>query len=129
LSHQAFVLKTTESDKGKPIGKTMLQSLLLFVFAGLCEIGGGYLFWLWLREGKSVGFAIAGMIILAIYGVVPTLQPVNFGRAYAAYGGVFIVLSILWGWKVDGVVPDRYDWLGGGIALLGVLVMMYAPRI
>lgn len=106
----------------------MIQSLLFFVIAGLCEIGGGYLFWLWLREGKSFWLAVVGVIILAIYGVVPTLQPANFGRVYAAYGGVFIVLSILWGWMVDRVAPDKYDWLGGWIALLGVLVIMYAPR-
>ena len=106
----------------------MIQSLLLFVVAGICEIGGGYLFWLWLREGKSVWLAVIGVIVLAIYGVVPTLQPANFGRAYAAYGGIFIVLSILWGWMIDGFPPDKYDWFGGWIALLGVLVMMYAPR-
>ncbi len=106
----------------------MIQSLFLFVLAGLCEIGGGYLFWLWLREGKSAWLALIGTIILAIYAVLPTLQTVNFGRAYAAYGGVFVVLSILWGWRVDGVTPDKYDWLGGWIALLGVLVIMYAPR-
>jgi small multidrug resistance family-3 protein len=106
----------------------MMQSLVLFLLAGLCEIGGGYLFWLWLREGKSFWLAIAGTVILAIYAVLPTLQPVSFGRAYAAYGGVFIVLSILWGWGVDRVVPDKYDLLGGLIALVGVLVIMYAPR-
>ncbi|GAA6614944.1 YnfA family protein [Scytonema sp. NUACC26] len=106
----------------------MIKSLLLFLLGGLCEIGGGYLFWLWLREGKSPTLGIFGIIILTIYGILPTLQPVSFGRAYAAYGGVFIVLSILWGWIVDGVAPDRYDWLGGWIALLGVLVIMYAPR-
>ena len=106
----------------------MIQSLLLFVLAGVCEIGGGYLFWLWLREGKSPWLAVIGMVILGVYGVLPTLQPVTFGRAYAAYGGVFIVLSILWGWVVDRVPPDKYDILGGWIALLGVLVIMYAPR-
>jgi small multidrug resistance family-3 protein len=106
----------------------MIQSLLLFIIAGLCEIGGGYLFWLWLREGKSFWLAVVGIVILAIYAVIPTLQPVNFGRAYAAYGGIFIVLSILWGWIVDRAAPDKYDWLGGWIALLGVLVIMYAPR-
>ncbi len=106
----------------------MIQSLFLFVLAGLCEIGGGYLFWLWLREGKSVWLAVFGVLILAIYGVVPTLQPVNFGRAYAAYGGIFIGLSILWGWLVDRIVPDKFDLLGGAIAILGVLVMMFAPR-
>jgi small multidrug resistance family-3 protein len=106
----------------------MVQSLLLFIIAGLCEIGGGYLFWLWLREGKSFWLALVGVVILAVYAVIPTLQPVNFGRAYAAYGGIFIVLSILWGWMIDRTAPDKYDWLGGWIALLGVLVIMYAPR-
>jgi small multidrug resistance family-3 protein len=106
----------------------MMQSLAFFLLAGLCEIGGGYLFWLWLREGKSFWLAIAGTVILAIYAVLPTLQPVSFGRAYAAYGGIFIVLSILWGWGVDRVVPDKYDLLGGLIALAGVWVIMYAPR-
>lgn len=72
----------------------MLQSLVLFVLAGLCEIGGGYLFWLWLREGKSIWLAILGVFVLAVYGVLPTLQAANFGRAYAAYGGIFIVMAI-----------------------------------
>jgi small multidrug resistance family-3 protein len=106
----------------------MIQSLFLFLIAGLCEIGGGYLFWLWLRESKSFWLGVIGVFVLAIYAVLPTLQPVSFGRAYAAYGGVFIVLSILWGWAIDRVAPDRYDLLGGWIALLGVLVIMYAPR-
>ncbi|WP_264308442.1 YnfA family protein [Nodosilinea nodulosa] len=106
----------------------MAQSMLFFVLAGLCEIGGGYLVWLALREGKSPWLALLGVIILGIYGVVPTLQPAHFGRVYAAYGGVFIVLSIAWGWFVDQVKPDRFDLLGGWIALLGVCIMMYAPR-
>jgi small multidrug resistance family-3 protein len=100
----------------------------LFVLAGLCEIGGGYLFWLWLREGKSIWLAIFGVLVLALYGIVPTLQSVNFGRAYAAYGGIFIALSILWGWLVDRIIPDKFDLLGAWIAFLGVLVIMYAPR-
>lgn len=106
----------------------MIQSLLLFVLAGLCEIGGGYLFWLWLREGKSFWLAILGVIVLSLYGVLPTLQTANFGRVYAAYGGIFIVLSIVWGWLVDRVVPDKFDLIGGLIAFLGVLIVMYAPR-
>ena len=108
----------------------MIQSLLLFVVAGVCEIGGGYLFWLWLREGKSPWLAVIGTVILAVYAVLPTLQPepAAFGRVYAAYGGIFVVLSIFWGWIVDRVAPDKYDILGGWIALLGVLVIMYAPR-
>ncbi|MEX0271706.1 YnfA family protein [Leptolyngbyaceae cyanobacterium UHCC 1019] len=106
----------------------MLRSLFLFLVTGLCELGGGYLFWLWLREGKSAWLGVFGVVVLAIYGVLPTLQPANFGRVYAAYSGFFIVLSILWGWLVDRIAPDKYDLLGGWIALLGVLVIMYAPR-
>ncbi len=106
----------------------MIQSLMLFVLAGLCEIGGGYLFWLWLRQDKSLWFAAVGMILLGLYATLPTLQSANFGRVYAAYGGVFIVLSILWGWIVDRIPPDKFDLLGGGIALIGVGIIMYAPR-
>jgi small multidrug resistance family-3 protein len=82
--------------------KPML-SILYFLVAGLCEIGGGYLVWLWLREGKSLWYGVLGAIILILYGALPTLQPANFGRVYATYGGVFIVLSLLWGWQVDRV--------------------------
>src|SRR6267142_3855811 len=98
------------------------KSLLYFVLAGLCEIGGGYLIWLWLRESRSAWLAVVGAIVLVIYGVVPTLQPANFGRVYAAYGGVFVVMSILWGWRVDKIVPDRFDLLGGLVALVGVFI-------
>jgi small multidrug resistance family-3 protein len=104
------------------------KSVLLFIAAGLFEIGGGYLVWLWLREGKSIWVALAGAVILVLYGIVPTLQPAHFGRVYAAYGGVFVVMSILWGWKVDHVVPDRFDLAGGLICLIGVCVIMYWPR-
>ena len=108
--------------------RMIFQSLFFFILAGLCEIGGGYLVWLWLREGKGLIFALAGALLLVLYGVIPTLQPANFGRVYAAYGGVFIVLSLLWGWQIDKVTPDRFDILGGFIALIGVLVIMYWPR-
>jgi len=106
----------------------VVQSLFYFIVAGLFEIGGGYLVWLWLREGKGIGYGILGAVILVLYGVIPTLQPANFGRVYAAYGGVFIVLSILWGWKVDNVLPDKFDLIGGLIALIGVMIIMYWPR-
>jgi small multidrug resistance family-3 protein len=104
------------------------QSLFYFLLAALCEIGGGYLIWLWVREGKSIGLAFAGAVVLILYGFIPTLQPANFGRVYAAYGGVFVVVSILWGWRVDKIMPDRFDLLGGLIALVGVFIIMYAPR-
>jgi small multidrug resistance family-3 protein len=103
-------------------------SLFYFLLAGLCEIGGGYLVWLWLREGKGFGYGALGGLVLMLYGVIPTLQPANFGRVYAAYGGVFIVLSVLWGWKVDKVTPDKFDLIGSTVALVGVLIMMYWPR-
>lgn len=106
----------------------IFTSISIFIFAGLCEIGGGYLVWLWLRENKPWWFGAVGGFILFLYGVVATLQPANFGRVYAAYGGIFIMLAIIWGWKVDGFVPDRYDLIGGVIALTGMAIIMFAPR-
>jgi len=106
----------------------LLQSLMVFVLAGLCEIGGGYLVWLWLRAGQSVWVGFLGAVILILYGVIPTLQPASFGRVYAAYGGIFVVLSLLWGWQIDKVTPDRYDLIGGLIALFGMAIIMYWPR-
>lgn len=106
----------------------MVKSFFYFLLAGFCEIGGGYLIWQWLREGKGIFYALAGAIILVLYGIVPTLQPAHFGRVYAAYGGVFIVLSLLWGWQIDNIPPDRFDLIGGIISLAGVLVIMYWPR-
>ena len=107
---------------------TQLLSITYFVLAGLCEIGGGYLVWLWLREGRSRWYGVLGAVILILYGVIPTLQPAHFGRVYAAYGGVFIVLSLLWGWQVDRVAPDKFDLMGACVALIGVTLIMYWPR-
>ena len=106
----------------------ILRSLGIFILAGICEIGGGYLIWLWLKEGKPFWFAIFGAATMVLYGVIATLQPANFGRVYAAYGGVFIVMSILWGWKIDQIKPDKYDLIGGAIVLLGVFIIFYLPR-
>jgi small multidrug resistance family-3 protein len=107
---------------------SIFSSLGLFVLAGLCEIGGGYLVWLWFREERPFAYGIVGAIILVLYGILPTFQPAHFGRVYAAYGGMFIVLSLLWGWGVDGVRPDRYDTMGALLCLGGMMVIMYAPR-
>ena len=106
----------------------VLLSIFLFILAGLFEIGGGYLIWIWLKEGKGVEFAVLGAILLVLYGVIPTLQTANFGRVYAAYGGIFIVLALLWGWQIDHVIPDTFDVIGATIALAGVFVIMYWPR-
>ncbi len=105
-----------------------LKSIFYFVLAGLFEIGGGYLIWLWIREGRGIEFAILGAVILVLYGVIPTLQPANFGRVYAAYGGVFIFMALLWGWQVDKITPDRFEIIGATIALFGVFIIMYWPR-
>jgi small multidrug resistance family-3 protein len=107
----------------------MLYSLGLFALAGLCEIGGGYLVWLWLREGKTSLWGVLGAAILILYGIVPTWQAEPaFGRVYAAYGGVFVVLAMLWGWGIDRQPPDLYDMIGACLCLIGVAVIMWSPR-
>jgi small multidrug resistance family-3 protein len=107
---------------------TIATSVLLFLVAGLCEIGGGYLVWQSWRHGASWLVGLAGAALLVAYGVAPTYQPTHFGRAYAAYGGVFVVLSVLWGWAIDRIAPDRFDLIGGALCLTGVGLMMYWPR-
>jgi small multidrug resistance family-3 protein len=106
----------------------IVKSILIFLLAGFCEIGGGYLIWLWLREGKPFWYGIVGGVVLALYGVVATLQPASFARTYATYGGIFIVLSLLWAYKVDNFRPDKYDIIGASVALLGVCIIFYSPR-
>ena len=106
----------------------LIKTFIFFIVAGLCEIGGGYLVWLHIREGKSIWLAIAGIFILFLYAAAATLQPQNFGRVYAAYGGVFIIMSLFWGWKVDGHKSDEYDFFGALIVLLGVCIMFLVPR-
>ncbi|CAM5194092.1 Small multidrug resistance family-3 protein OS=Ureibacillus acetophenoni OX=614649 GN=SAMN05877842_10683 PE=3 SV=1 [Ureibacillus acetophenoni] len=106
-----------------------MKAIVLFVLAGIAEIGGGYLIWQWLREDKSALLGLLGGIALVLYGIIATWQVFpSFGRVYAAYGGVFIVLSVLWGWGIDKKTPDLYDWLGAVICLVGVSVMLLAPR-
>lgn len=107
----------------------MFSTISLFILAGLAEIGGGYLVWLWLREAKPVGYGIIGGLILVLYGIIPTFQKFpSFGRVYAAYGGVFVILSVLWGWGIDRKTPDVYDWIGALICMIGVSVILWAPR-
>ena len=103
-------------------------SIALFFLAALFEIGGGYLIWLWLRENKGIIFGLLGGLTLAIYGIIPTFQPAHFGRVYAAYGGIFIVSSLVWGALIDKKKPDKYEIIGAMIALVGVLIMFYIPR-
>jgi small multidrug resistance family-3 protein len=103
------------------------RSIALFIAAAVAEIGGAYLVWIGLREHKGALYVALGAVTLAIYGVVATFQPSHeFGRVLAAYGGVFIVGSLLWGVAFDGFHPDRADLAGAIICLAGVGVIMYA---
>ncbi len=108
--------------------RKILTSLTLFLLAGLFEIGGGYLVWLWLRENMSWILGVIGGIVLFLYGIVPTFQQSHFHRTYAAYGGIFIVMAIFWGWIVGGYTPDVFDGIGAVIALAGVAIIFYMPR-
>lgn len=104
------------------------KSVVLFCLAGLCEIGGGYLVWIAIRNGKGWLTGVLGAIILVFYGIIPTFQQAHFGRVYAAYGGVFVVMSLLWGWTFDKTVPDSADLVGALLCLIGIAVIMYWPR-
>jgi small multidrug resistance family-3 protein len=108
--------------------REVIYSLFFFFLAGLCEIGGGYLIWLWLRESYSWIFGAFGGFVLFLYGVVPTFQKAHFHRTYAAYGGIFIIMAIFWGYFFEGVIPDIYDVIGTIIASVGVAIIFYYPR-
>ena len=103
-------------------------SFALFLLAGLCEIAGGWMIWQSLRESRPWTWSLVGAVIFILYGIIPTFQAAHFGRAYAVYGGFFIVLSLLWGWVFDGNKPDHMDLIGGTVSLAGVAMMMYWPR-
>lgn len=108
---------------------TVARSALLFVLAAIAEIGGAWLVWQGVREQRGWAWIGAGMLALGAYGFVATLQPdAHFGRILAAYGGVFVAGSLAWGMAMDGFEPDRYDIAGATICLVGVAVIMYAPR-
>ena len=108
---------------------TVLRSIALFLLAALAEIGGAWLVWQGVREHRGLLFAGLGVLALGAYGFVATLQPdPHFGRILAAYGGVFVAGSLVWGMLVDGFRPDRWDLAGAALCLAGVAVIMYAPR-
>ncbi len=108
---------------------TVAKSIALFVLAALFEIGGAWLVWQGVREHRGWLCAGLGLLALGAYGLVATLQPdAHFGRILAAYGGVFVAGSLLWGVAFDGFRPDRWDVIGATVCLLGVAVIMYAPR-
>ena len=105
------------------------RSVALFLAAAVLEIGGAWLVWQGVREHRGWLWIGLGVVALGAYGFVATLQPdAHFGRILAAYGGVFVAGSLLWGMLVDGFRPDRWDMLGAAVCLAGVGIIMYAPR-
>jgi len=117
------------SDGATMTRVTVARSILLFVLAAVAEIGGAWLVWQGVREHRGWVWAGAGVVALGLYGFVATLQPdASFGRILAAYGGVFIAGSLLWGMVADGFRPDRWDVAGALVCLVGVALIMYAPR-
>ena len=108
---------------------TLLRSMLLFAIAAVDVLGGAWLIWQGVREHRGAWWIGAGIIALGAYGFVATLQPdPNFGRILAAYGGIFVAGSLAWGMVMDKFQPDRWDITGAAVCLLGVAIIMYAPR-
>jgi small multidrug resistance family-3 protein len=108
---------------------TVARSILLFILAAIADIGGAWLIWQGVREHRGWIWMGAGVVALGVYGFVATLQPDSaFGRILAAFGGFFVAGSLLWGMALDGYRPDRWDITGALICLVGVAIIMYAPR-
>lgn len=107
----------------------IVRSIVLFVLAAIAEIGGAWLVWQGVREGRGWALVLLGALALFLYGFAASFQTdPHFGRILAAYGGVFVAGSLAWGVVFDGFRPDRYDLAGAAICLLGVAVIMYSPR-
>jgi small multidrug resistance family-3 protein len=108
---------------------TLAPSLLAYIVAAFAEIAGCFAFWAWLRLDRSPWWLILGMLSLALFAFMLTLVDVDFaGRAYAAYGGIYIAASLAWLWTVEGQGPDRWDLLGAGVCLLGAGIILLGPR-
>ena len=106
-----------------------MKSVIFYIGAAIAELGGCFAFWAWLRLGKPVWWVFPGLASLIIFAYLLTLVDSSAaGRTYAAYGGIYISGSLLWLWLVEGVPPDRWDFFGAGICLLGAAVILWAPR-
>ncbi len=106
----------------------LVKTFGLFVVTALAEIVGCYLPWLWLKQGKPAWLMVPAAASLALFAWLLTLHPTAAGRVYAAYGGVYIGVAVLWVWWVDGLQPTATDWLGVGICFLGMAVIMSGSR-
>ena len=104
------------------------KTLALFILTALAEIVGCYLPWLWLRQGASAWLLLPAAMALALFAWLLTLHPAAAGRVYAAYGGVYVAVALLWLWAVDGVRPSWWDVLGVGVTLAGMVIILLAPR-
>ncbi|MGF9763895.1 YnfA family protein [Microvirga sp. 0TCS3.31] len=105
------------------------MALLIYASAALAEIAGCFAFWAWLRLGNTAWWLVPGMASLALFAYLLTLVPSDAaGRAYAAYGGIYIVASILWLWIAEGTRPDRWDVAGGAVCLAGAALILFGPR-
>lgn len=107
---------------------TELKTLALFALTALAEIIGCYLPYLWLKEGKSAWLLVPSILSLMAFVWLLTLHPAAAGRVYAAYGGVYVAMAIVWLWAVDGIRPTSWDMIGAGVALLGMAIIMFAPK-
>jgi len=106
-----------------------MQTIAAYIGAAVAEIAGCFAFWAWLRLDKSVLWVLPGLASLALFAWLLTLVgSAAAGRAYAAYGGVYIASSLLWLWFIEGVRPDRADILGAGVCLIGAVIIIAAPR-
>ncbi len=107
----------------------MVTTFLWYLLAALGEIAGCFAFWAWLRLHRSPLWLMPGMLALLVFALALTrIDASHAGRAYAAYGGVYIASSMAWLWAAEGVRPDRWDWIGSGICLLGTAVILYGRR-
>lgn len=106
-----------------------MASFLIYGAAALAEIGGCFAFWAWLRSGASALWVVPGVASLVAFALLLTLIPTEAaGRAFAAYGGIYIVSSLAWMWAVEGVRPDRFDAIGAAVCLTGAAIILLAPR-
>lgn len=107
---------------------TELKTVGLFALTAVAEIIGCYLPYLWLKEGKSAWLLVPSILSLMAFVWLLTLHPAAAGRVYAAYGGVYVAMAIVWLWAVDGIRPTSWDMIGAGVALLGMAIIMFAPK-
>jgi len=106
----------------------IIKTFALFAVTALAEILGCYLPYLWLKQGKTIWLLVPAALALALFAWLLSLHPTAAGRVYAAYGGVYIGVALLWLWAVDGVRPSGWDLFGGAVALTGMAIIMFAPR-